>query len=102
MRRAGMSLPAEMVNQLRYGRGVDNRLFKAAGFHYRYTSRETVLRLRARLRLEPVTAGVANPYRYEPAGEEFVRHSPHVVREPGENVGREDAAMFDPAPPVDD
>ena len=102
MRRAGMSLPAEMVNQLRYGRGVDNRLFKATGFHYRCTSRETVLRLRDRLRLEPVTAGVANPYRYEPAVEEFLRHSPHVVREPGENVGREDAAMFDPAPPVDD
>lgn len=97
-----MSLPAEMVNQLRFGRGMDNRLFKATGFHYRCTSREAVIHLRERLRLQPVAAGVANPYRYEPAVEEFLRHSPNVIRERGESVGREDAAMFDPAPPVDD
>jgi UDP-glucose 4-epimerase len=102
MRRLGFSLPAEMVNQLRFGRGMDNRLLKATGFHYRFTSRESVIHLRERLRLDPVSAGVANPYRYEPAVEEFLRHSPNVVREPGDAVGREDAAMFDPSPPVDD
>ena len=102
MRRFGLSLPAEMVNQLRFGRGMDNRLLKATGFHYRFTSRESVIHLRERLRLDPVSAGVANPYRYEPAVEEFLRHSPNVVREPGDSVGREDAAMFDPSPPVDD
>ncbi|MBK5111449.1 MAG: NAD-dependent epimerase/dehydratase family protein [Thermoleophilia bacterium] len=102
MRRVGFSLPTEMVNQLRFGRGMDNRLFKANGFHYRYTSREAVVHLRERLRLDPVSSGVKNPYRYEPAVEEFLRHSPNVIREPGESVGREDAAMFDPAPPVDD
>lgn len=102
MRRLGFSLPAEMVNQLRFGRGMDNRLFKATGFHFRFTSRESVIHLRERLRLDPVSAGVANPYRYEPAIEEFLRHSPNVIREPSDAVGREDAAMFDPSPPIDD
>ncbi len=57
MRRLGFSLPEEMVNQLRFGRGMDNRLFKAAGFHYRFTSREAVVHLRERLRLDPVLPG---------------------------------------------
>lgn len=101
LRRFGMVLPEEMVGQLRFGRGMDNRLFKSTGFHYRYTSRETVVHLRERLRLNPVASGVNNPYRYEPEVEEFLRHSPHVIREPSKHVGREDAAMFDPSPPVE-
>ena len=35
-----------MIDLLRFGRGVDNRLFKATGFDYGYTSRETVIKLR--------------------------------------------------------
>jgi len=99
-RRFGLNIPEEMIGQLRFGRGIDNRLFKSTGFHYRNTSRETVIHLRERLRLNHVAAGVANPYRYEPEVEEFLRHSPHVIREPSKDVGREDAAMFDPSPPV--
>ena len=102
MRRLGLSCPEEMLGQLRFGRGLDNRRFKATGFHYRYTSREAVVRLRERLRLDPITAGVVNPYRYEPEVEEFLRHSPHVVRPTSGDLGREDAAMFDPSPPVED
>ncbi|MGA7398355.1 MAG: NAD-dependent epimerase/dehydratase family protein [Solirubrobacterales bacterium] len=101
IRRLGIEIPDEMKNQLRFGRGLDNRLFKSTGFHYRYTSRETVIHMRERLRLNPVASGVANPYEYEPEVEEFLRHSPHVVREPSKDVGREDAAMFEPSPPVD-
>jgi UDP-glucose 4-epimerase len=101
-RRLGLNLPEEMLGQLRFGRGLDNRLFKATGFHYRHTSREAVIRLRERLRLDSVTAGVVNPYRYEPEVEEFLRHSPYVVRPQSRDLGREDAAMFDPSPPVDD
>ena len=101
MRRMGLTISAEMVNQLRFGRGLDNRRFKAAGFHYGFTSRETVIHLRERLRLDPVTSGVANPYRYEPEVEEFLKHSPHVNRPPTRDLGREDAAMFEPSPPVD-
>lgn len=100
-RRAGWELPEEMLNQLRFGRGMDNRAFKSTGFHYRFTSRESVLHLRERLRLAAVGAGVGGRYRYEPAVEEFLRRSPNVIRGDSENVGREDAAMFEPAPPAD-
>jgi UDP-glucose 4-epimerase len=102
LRRMGLNVPEEMLNQLRFGRGLDNRRLKAAGFHYRFTSRETVIRLRERLSLEPVTSGIVNPYRYEPEVEEFLRHSPHVIRAPSRDLGREDAAMFEPSPPIDD
>ncbi|MDQ2700323.1 MAG: NAD-dependent epimerase/dehydratase family protein [Actinomycetota bacterium] len=101
LRRLGLDLPEEMLGQLRFGRGLDNRQFKSTGFHFRHTSRETVIHLRDRLRLNPVTSGMNNPYRYEPEVEEFLRHSPHVFREPSKEVGREDAAMFDPSPPVE-
>lgn len=102
MRRLGLSVSEEMINQLRFGRGLDNRAFKATGFHYALTSRETVIHLRERLRLNQVISGVVNPYRYEPEVEEFLKHSPHVSHEPTRDLGREDAAMFDPSPPVED
>ena len=38
--------PDEMDNLLRFGRGVDNRAFKATGFDYGYTSREAVAEAR--------------------------------------------------------
>jgi len=101
-RRFGFELPEEMLSQLRFGRGMDNRAFTASGFHYRFTSRESVLRLRERLRLEPVGGPIGERYRYEPAVEDFLRRSPAVVREGRGAVGREDAAMFDPSPPATD
>lgn len=100
MRRLGLTLPDEMVQQLRFGRGIDNRAFKATGFHFRYTSRETVLHLRDRLRLEPVSGRNDRAYSYEPEVEDFLRHSPLVDR--ANDLGREDAALFDPSPPVQD
>jgi UDP-glucose 4-epimerase len=78
LRALGVRIPAEMMNQLRFGRGVDNRRFKAAGFRYRYTSREAVLKLGEHLRLDPVVRGAQEPYRYEREVEEFLRWSPHV------------------------
>jgi UDP-glucose 4-epimerase len=101
LRRLGLTVSQEMLSQLRFGRGLDNRAFKATGFHYAFTSRETVIHLRERLRLNQVASGVVNPYRYEPEVEEFLKHSPHVSRDPSRDLGREDAAMFDPSPPVD-
>ena len=41
LRRLGLRIPDEIANLLRFGRGVDNRLYKATGFDYGYTSRET-------------------------------------------------------------
>jgi UDP-glucose 4-epimerase len=80
LRRFGVTLPPEMLNQLRFGRGLDNRRFKATGFGYRFTTRETVQKLGEHLRLQPILAGVREPYRYEREVEEFLRWSPYVRR----------------------
>ncbi|HEX2125502.1 MAG TPA: NAD-dependent epimerase/dehydratase family protein [Thermoleophilaceae bacterium] len=76
----GIKVPAEMLAQLRFGRGVDNRRYKAKGFHYKHTTRETVLKLGEHLRLDPIMRGAREPYRYEREVEEFLRWSPHVRR----------------------
>jgi UDP-glucose 4-epimerase len=78
LRRVGLRIPPEMLGQLRFGRGVDNRRYKSTGFVYRYTSRETVLKLGEHLRLDPIVRGAQEPYRYEREVEEFLRWSPHV------------------------
>jgi UDP-glucose 4-epimerase len=104
LRRLGVRVPDEMLNQLRFGRGVDNRKLKATGFRYQYTTREAVLNLGEHMRLRPVMAGVSEPYRYEREVEEFLRWSPHVRRDRDESGGRrrEDAGLFDPSPPTED
>jgi len=80
LRRLGLRIPDEMVNQLRFGRGVDNRRLKAAGFRYEYTSREAVLKFGEHLRLHPVVRDTERSYTYEKEVEEFLRWSPHVRR----------------------
>jgi UDP-glucose 4-epimerase len=80
LRRFGVVIPPDMLKQLRFGRGLDNRRFKATGFGYRYTTRETVQKLGEHLRLQPILAGVREPYRYEREVEEFLRWSPYVRR----------------------
>jgi UDP-glucose 4-epimerase len=81
LRRLGFRIPDEMMNLLRFGRGVDNRLYKLAGFEYGYTSRETVIRLGEHLRLAPILRGRHDEgYQYEREVEEFLRWSPHVRR----------------------
>ncbi len=86
LNRLGLRIPVEMLNQLRYGRGVDNRRLKAAGYRYRYTTRETVIRFREHLRLAPLMRSAREPYRYEREVEEFLRWSPSV-RRGGEATG---------------
>jgi UDP-glucose 4-epimerase len=85
LRRLGFRIPDEMANLLRFGRGVDNRLYKATGFGYGFTSREAVSRLGEHMRLEPILRGRARDdgYVYEREVEEFLRWSPHVRRERG-------------------
>ena len=87
LRRLGFRIPDELANLLRFGRGVDNRLYKAAGFAYGYTSRETVIRLGEHLRLRPVLRGQDEGYHYEREVEEFLRWSPHVRRGRSEREG---------------
>ena len=88
LRSIGLRIPDEMLNQLRYGRGLDNRLLKAAGFEYAYTSRETVLKLAEHQRLHPVLGEAESGYRYEHEVEEFLRRSPLVDSErPPSSIG---------------
>jgi UDP-glucose 4-epimerase len=78
LRRLGLRVPLELTRQLRYGRGLDNRRLKASGVAFRFTSRETVLRLRAQQRLRPLLRSGGEDYHYEPEVEEFLRWSPSV------------------------
>jgi UDP-glucose 4-epimerase len=94
LRRLGVQMPPEMLNLLRFGRGLDNRRLKATRFGYRFTTRETVQKLGEHLRLRPILAGVREPYRYEREVEEFLRWSPYVRRE------REDGQDRPPMPTV--
>ena len=56
LRRVGVRIPPECCSQLRFGRALDNRRLKATGYRYRYTTRETVLKLREHQRLAPLAA----------------------------------------------
>ena len=82
VRRLGVRVPPEMRNELRFGRGLDNRRLKASGYRLRYTTRETIERLREHQRLAPLLRDAAGPYRYEREVEDFLRWSPSVRRDP--------------------
>lgn len=82
LRTAGIRIPAEMLSLLRFGRGMDNRRYKATGFDYGYTTREAVLAFSEHLRLQPILRGVESAYTYEGEVERFLRHSP-LARPPG-------------------
>jgi UDP-glucose 4-epimerase len=96
LRRMGISIPPEMADQLRYGRGLDNRKLKRDGFRYRFTTRETVLRFAEHLRLQSVMRGAREAYQYEKEVEDFLRWSPSVRNRarPGERP-----ADLEPASP---
>jgi len=80
LRPIGVRIPAEVLNQLRYGRGQDNRKLKGAGYAFGYTSREAVLKHAEALRVRSLRRGEGEPYRYEREVEEFLRWSPSVRR----------------------
>jgi UDP-glucose 4-epimerase len=80
-RRIGVEIPPEALEQMRFGRGVDNRRLKRAGFKYRYTSAGAVESFAQASRLN-TTIGDEQAYKYERDVENFFRHSPAVVRNP--------------------
>jgi UDP-glucose 4-epimerase len=88
LRHLGLRIPPEMLNQMRFGRGLDNRRLKATGYRYRYTTRETVIALRAHQRLSRLLAAAQPSYRYEEEVEEFLRWSPSVRQNAGLPGGR--------------
>lgn len=78
----GVEIPRELLDLLRYGRGVDNRRLKAAGFRYGYTSAGAVASFANAMRLARAVGTSRPAYRYEQDVEQFFRHSPAVVRDP--------------------
>jgi UDP-glucose 4-epimerase len=88
LRLLGLDLPQEYINLLKFGRGVDNRRLKEAGFRFEYSSAQAVEAFIEAVRLRGVV-GNRPAYRYERDVEQFFRHSPAVVRSGG---GSEDDA----------
>ena len=78
LRPTGLRIPPEMLRQLRYGRAVDNRKLKAAGYALGATTRETVQAFARHLRVRGLGPGVGEGYQYEREVEEFLRWSPAV------------------------
>jgi UDP-glucose 4-epimerase len=82
LRRLGVvDLPPELLELLRFGRGVDNERLKRAGYRYRYTSAGAVEDFARTLRLEGTVGRHRPTYRYDADVEEFFRRSPAVTRE---------------------
>jgi UDP-glucose 4-epimerase len=81
VRRLGVELAPEMLNHLRFGQGLDNRRLKATGYRLRFTTRETIERLREHQRVDPLLRDRSGQYRYEREVEEFLRRSPNVRRD---------------------
>jgi UDP-glucose 4-epimerase len=75
-----LDLPPEVLDLLRYGRGVDNRRLKEAGFTYNYTSAGAVDSYAQARRLRGAVGNARPAYKYERDVETFFRHSPAVVR----------------------
>lgn len=78
--RLGIDIPPEVVDLLRYGRGIDNGRLKGAGFEYTHTSAGTVRAFIEAMRLRN-TVGERPAYRYEKEVEDFFKRSPAVVRD---------------------
>jgi len=76
----GVELPPELLDLLRYGRGVDNAALKGHGFAYRYTSAGAVENFARTMRLQRAV-GARDAYSYDHDVEQFFRHSPSVIRE---------------------
>jgi len=81
LNRIGVPLPPELLDLLRFGRGLDNRRLKEAGFRYDYTSAGAVKAFIESVRLRQTIGSTAPHYTYERDVEQFFRHSPAVVRD---------------------
>jgi UDP-glucose 4-epimerase len=82
LRRLGLvNLPPETLELLRYGRGVDTRRLKQAGFRYRHTTAGAVQHFSQSIRLRRTVGDHEPGFVYERDVENFFRHSPAVVRD---------------------
>ncbi|MEA3020234.1 MAG: UDP-glucose 4-epimerase, partial [Actinomycetota bacterium] len=76
-----LDLPPESLELLRFGRGIDTRKIKRAGFSFQWTSAGAVESFWQNVRLRRTIGETPAEYRYEPDVEQFFRHSPAVVRD---------------------
>jgi UDP-glucose 4-epimerase len=84
LRRLGVvDLAPEVLSLLRYGRGVDNRRLKEAGFRYGYTSAGSVRAFAEEMRLRSTVGSRERDYRYQEDVERWFRHSSAVLRNEG-------------------
>lgn len=81
LRRLGVDIPPELLDLLRYGRGIDNRRLKHAGFQYSYTTAGAAQAFVEAVRLRATVGAQDQDYTYEEDVEQFFRHSPAVVRD---------------------
>ena len=82
LRRLGvLDLPLEFLELLRFGRGVDNRRFKSAGFRFQHTSASAVENFWQAVRLRKTIGDTTGQYVFEEDVESFFRRSPAVVRD---------------------
>ncbi|HET9689829.1 MAG TPA: NAD-dependent epimerase/dehydratase family protein [Acidimicrobiales bacterium] len=80
VRRLGLDLRPEMLDLLRFGRGVDGRKLRSAGFTYRHTTLRALQEFVEAQRLKETVGETTPHYRYEADVEAFFRRSPAVVR----------------------
>lgn len=83
LRRIGVDIPPELLVLLRYGRGIDNRRLKDAGFTYRHTTAGAAEAFIEAVRLRTTIGSRNEEYQYQEGVERFFRHSPAVVRDDG-------------------
>ena len=76
-----VKVPPEALDLLRFGRGIDNRKLKRAGFEYRYTTAGALHHFIENLRLRRIVGSQEPTYRYQGDVEAFFRHSPAIVRD---------------------
>jgi len=76
-----VDLPPETLDLLRYGRGIDTRKLKRAGFTFDHTSAGAVESFWQSVRLRKTVGSKDSQYVYERDVEQFFRHSPAVVRD---------------------
>lgn len=83
-----VDLPPEVIDLLRFGRGIDTRRLVEKGFTYRYTTAGAVERFVERSRMQGAIGHYPDRGGYQADVEAFFRHSPSVVR--GDRSGGRD------------
>ncbi len=77
--RLGLDLPPELLDLLRFGRGVDSRKLRRAGFTYTHSTLSALQEFVEAERLRSTVGEVEPGYRYQSDVELFFRHSPAVA-----------------------